>query len=396
MGKRQSQEIEFKWTRDPLFDEEIAQILYEKCLEKLEASVVSVHEILKSKERPFPLSAINLQKIAVSKLKIDSHRVMEIADNLYNKGYISYPRTLSEMYSQTINLKGLVECQRQHPIWGNYAKELLDDGKFLWPRNGKREDDEKKEHPPIHPVKLATKDAHGFTVDEWRIYELIVRHFLACCSKDAVGFETTIKIDIAKESFEAKGLIIRENNWLGIYHPYEKWTEKTLPTFVQHEKFLPKALLLEGSRTKPPNLLTENELITLMDQNGIGTDATIHEQIKAIQENQYVEKKGIYIRPTKLGNCLFEIHESTKTELLKPALRAIMESNLKEISNGKMKKEEFLNNYLDQMAQVFRQMKEGENEILEVMKKYYDETDQENFEKNDFYELVLQEYQPLK
>ena len=61
----------------------------------------------------------------------------------------------------------------------------------MWggPKNGKQDD---KAHPPIHPVKFASKQELGF--DEWRVYELIARHFLATISKDAVGSET--KIDV--------------------------------------------------------------------------------------------------------------------------------------------------------------------------------------------------------
>jgi len=366
LGEKQM--VEFTWARHHIFDEHVATVFYEKCLENKEATVISVQGNPKSRFRPLPLSTINMQKIATSKLRMDSHRVMEVAEKLYNKGFISYPRTETEIYTRTLNLEGLVQTQRQHPMWGNFAVELLEDGKFLWPRNGKNDD---KAHPPIHPVKLATKDGHGLTVDEWRVYELVARHFLACCSRDAVGFETIVKIDIAKEIFQAKGLIIREYNWLEVY-PYEKWSGNTLPLFDLHEKFIPKEIGFKQSRTTPPLLLTENELITQMDKNGIGTDATIHEHIKTIQERQYAEKQGIYFKPTKLGYALVEAYESTGSELWRPGLRAAMELNMTEISRGNMTKEVFLNGCLDQMEQIFRQMKGKETTILEVMQKHYD------------------------
>ena len=77
----------------------------------------------------------------------------------------------------------------------------------MWggPKNGKQDD---KAHPPIHPVKYAAKEDMGF--DEWRIFELICRHFLACISKDAIGAETKVDVTLGGELFSAKGLIIEE------------------------------------------------------------------------------------------------------------------------------------------------------------------------------------------
>lgn len=61
--------------------------------------------------------------------------------------------------------------------------------------------------------------------NEGRLYEFIVRHFLACVSQDAVGQETVVDIDIAKEQFSASGLMIIARNYLDVY-PYDKWNTK--------------------------------------------------------------------------------------------------------------------------------------------------------------------------
>lgn len=77
----------------------------------------------------------------------------------------------------------------------------------MWggPRNGKQDD---KAHPPIHPVKYAAKEDLSF--DEWRVYEIVCRHFLACISKDAIGAETKVEVALGGEMFTTKGLIIEE------------------------------------------------------------------------------------------------------------------------------------------------------------------------------------------
>lgn len=61
--------------------------------------------------------------------------------------------------------------------------------------------------------------------NDQRLYEFIVRHFLACCSEDAKGQETTVEIDISCERFVAHGLMILARNYLDVY-PYERWSDK--------------------------------------------------------------------------------------------------------------------------------------------------------------------------
>jgi DNA topoisomerase III len=135
-------------------------------------------------------------------------------------------------------------------------------GKFDQPRNGKSND---QSHPPIHPTKNVT----NLSGVKKTLYEMIVRHFLACCSEDAHGFETTVTIEIAGELFSDSGLMVVERNFLDIY-PYQKWSDKTLPVFAENERFMPTAINLHHGMTEPPQLLTEAELIDLMDKNGIG------------------------------------------------------------------------------------------------------------------------------
>jgi DNA topoisomerase-3 len=99
------------------------------------------------------------------------------------------------------------------------------------PKNGKQDD---KAHPPIHPVKNASRNE--LAPDEWRVYELVARHFLACISKDAIGAETKIEVLCGGEHFSAKGILIEELNWLDVF-PYEKWSDSVLPPVNKGEEF---------------------------------------------------------------------------------------------------------------------------------------------------------------
>ena len=159
--------------------------------------------------------------------------------------------------------------------FGQFAQKVEAGQMWGGPKNGKQDD---KAHPPIHPVKYASQRDLG--PDEWRVYEMIARHFLACIAKDAVGSETKANVMLGGELFHVKGLIIEEYNWLEVF-PYEKWSDSVLPPLVKGEEFQPHLTMTDGE-TKPPPLLSEADLISKMDQNGIGTDATIHEHIKTV------------------------------------------------------------------------------------------------------------------
>jgi len=110
-----------------------------------------------------------------------------------------------------------------------------------------------KAHPPIHP----TKKAPNLDGDEKRIYELVTRYFLACCSDDAIGHQTVVEIDIADEKFSTRGLAIKALNFLEVLSPFERWRGRVIPEYHEGEVFLPTAINMTDGRTEPPPLLTE-------------------------------------------------------------------------------------------------------------------------------------------
>jgi len=216
-----------------------------------------------------------------------------------------------------MHLQPLVEAQIHDPRWGQYAQGLLA-GNYRAPRAGRDND---KAHPPIHPVK----DGSGLQGDDARIYEFIARRFLGCCSDDAKGTETVVKAEIAEEQFTAKGLVITQRNYLEVY-TYDRWSDTEIPAFTQNERIPSESLVMTQGSTQAPPLLSEADLITLMDKSGIGTDATIHDHIKTIQEREYVTKdpNGRFM-PTTLGFALIEGFDSMgfgfNISMSKPYLR---------------------------------------------------------------------------
>lgn len=175
------------------------------------------------------------------------------------------------------------------------------------------------------------------------MYEFITRRFLACCSKDAKGWQTTVEVEYGGEEFYATGLTVMEKNYLVVY-PYDKWSDNYIPDFQEGEEFQPSVCELRDGQTSKPSLLTEADLVSLMDKNGIGarmsiqvhqhcthacagTDATIAQHIETIVNRNYViehyEGQTKYLLPSVLGIGLIEGYSQIglQKSLDKPQLR---------------------------------------------------------------------------
>ncbi|XP_016051963.1 PREDICTED: DNA topoisomerase 3-alpha isoform X2 [Miniopterus natalensis] len=355
--------VEFSWKRHRLFNHTACLVLYQLCMEDPVATVVEVSSKAKSKWRPQALDTVELEKLASRKLRINAKETMRIAEKLYTQGYISYPRTETNIFPRDLNLTALVEQQTPDPRWGTFAQSILERGGPT-PRNGNKSD---QAHPPIHPTKY-TSSLQG---DEQRVYEFIVRHFLACCSEDAQGQETTVEIVISQEHFLAHGLIILARNYLDVY-PYDRWSDKTLPVYERGSRFQPSTVEMVDGETSPPQLLTEADLIALMEKHGIGTDATHAEHIETIKARMYVgltpDKRFL---PGHLGMGLVEGYDSMGYEMSKPDLRAELEADLKLICEGRKDKFVVLRQQIQKYKKVFTEAVAKAKKLDEALSQYF-------------------------
>jgi DNA topoisomerase III len=396
--KRDGIDVNFAWSRTRLFDRASVIILYERCLLAKMAQVTKVQEKPTKKWKPLPLTTVELQKMATRFLRMSGQQAMTAAENLYNKGFISYPRTETDRFDKGMNLRALVQKQTSDGRWGQFAQNLVDGG-FQQPREGRNDD---KAHPPIHPITYVAPTALGEA--ERKVYEFVVRRFLACCSEDAKGVATDIDITYGEENFHAHGVIVLERNYLDVY-VYDKWTGTAeLPKFMVGERFEPTEALMTEGKTAAPSYLTEADLIALMDANGIGTDATMAEHIQKIQDREYVRTVPRTARqaddgeeedetpaarggrggrgargggrgrggqggasttggrggvmefiPTKLGVALIEGFDrmNLDTSLGKPFLRKEMELKMKAICEGRTSRQAVLHESISQYRRVY-------------------------------------------
>ncbi len=145
-----------------------------------------------------------------------------------------------------------------------YASKLCRDNNFQYPRAGRNDD---AAHPPITPCKAVDPQTIN-DQNQRKIYTLIVKHYLACCSRDAIGKETVLKLRMASEEFTATGLMIVERNWLEIYSPWERWStgQGELPNVQVGSRITPTSILMkEGSTTAPLPISGKFKVILILN-----------------------------------------------------------------------------------------------------------------------------------
>lgn len=371
---QRSRAVDFAWKRGRLYDRLLTLVLYESCLDAGEAIVTNLTGRPKSRWRPIPLATVELQKRASKYLRLGSETLMTAAEELYQQGFISYPRTETERFQPEFQHRPLIENFRDNIGQGHelaeYASKLLTGNNFQVPKAGPNDD---KAHPPITPCRAVDPETINDPTQR-SVYILVVKHYLACCSRDALGRETEITVKMASEEFNAKGLMILEKNWLEIYSPWERWStgQGELPNVQIGSRIIPSALhMREGSTTAPPPI-SEVELITLMDQNGIGTDATIATHISTIQNREYATKDNQQkFHPTTLGIALIEAYNSMGYQLNKPDLRREMEHECNLVASGRKSKEEIMAPLLAKMRECFDNVTSEAQKLDEAVARHY-------------------------
>jgi len=142
----------------------------------------------KKQGRPVPLNTVAMLKACSKALGIGPHQALQTAERLYLMGYLSYPRTESSAYPNSFDIRGTLQDQATDGRWGKYVRDLLQQG-FNKSRGGVDMGD----HPPITPCRAAGFELSG---DMARVYDLVVRHFIASVSNDAIWQSTSIEFEV--------------------------------------------------------------------------------------------------------------------------------------------------------------------------------------------------------
>lgn len=272
---------------------------------------------------------------------------MNIAEKLYLGGFITYPRTETTVYSQNFDFASLLAMfVKNGSPYEDYATRLLHYG-FAIEKSGFDAGD----HPPITPThKMPTR---GFLPGhEGKVYDFICRQFLATLSREATYIKTKVIFEAAGHLFSLSGSTVVDPGFTEVL-PWYKISTRIIPDFEKGDKFSVASIEIKESQTAAPNYISESELISLMEKNGIGTDASMATHINNICERNFVEvvSRARRLKPTPLGNALIQGYKEIDTELISAELRSNIEKNVELIAKGKKD----IDSVLSSVLGIFRQ-----------------------------------------
>jgi DNA topoisomerase-1 len=313
-----------------LWNRRDAQVLARRVEEDGRLRVVYV-ERYPYERRPPP--AFNLPDLQAEASRIYGYAPSEtqkLAEDLYLAAAISYPRTNSQKLPPSINYKGLIERLGRLRDYSSIASELLARDKLI-PVQGAKED---PAHPAIYPTGYPPKD---LTPRHYKIYDLIVRRFLAAFHDNARLVKTTVELVELRgiHRFQAQGTVVTSPGWLSVYH-YSMPEEKIIPPLTVGEEVKVVNAKVKTTWQKPPGLpIKKINLVKWMEKVGIGTEATRARIVDTLYKRGYLSKARGEDEVTSLGASVARLLMSTFPQLSTPDLTRRLEEELESIRAGR-------------------------------------------------------------
>lgn len=264
-------------------------------------------------------------------LGLGPNDAMNTAEKLYLGGFITYPRTETTFYNPNFDFHSLLTSisKSGNPL-AEHADQLTQFG-FSASKSGVDAGD----HPPIMPTHKVP--AKGYlTGHEAKLFDFVCRNFLASLSRDACFVKTIVIFEAAGHQFSLNGTVVVDPGFTEIT-PWVKISNKVIPKFEKGEEFPLSEIAVAEHQTTAPNYLSESELMSLMEKNGIGTDASMATHINNICQRNFVEviTRARRLKPTPLGNALIQGYKEIDAELISAELRSNIEKNMDLIGQGK-------------------------------------------------------------
>ena len=302
----------------------------EKDLRVAEYRVAGVERKEFRRTPPAPFTTSTLQQAAANKLGWTAKRTMQMAQSLYEEGYITYHRTDStniaaeaitsvrEFIVNKLGEKYAAEKAREYKTKSKVAQEA---------------------HEAIRPTEMGREKLDSANRDQERLYEMVWRRFVACQMAEAKGVTVTVTVTGKNNSeykLQAKGETITFEGWYKLNEEKEK--ELVLPEVAEGEKLEFVDLTKEQKFTQPPARYNDASLIKALEEMGIGRPSTYAPTLSTIQDRQYVERiENKRFKPTPLGLAVNDFLVANFPKIVDYEFTANMEYGLDEVANGEKK-----------------------------------------------------------
>ncbi len=358
------QEVKAKHKKKKIFDEEKAKEVKKKCKgKKAEVSNIKTRKYTNKPPTPFNLSS--LQSEAHNQFGYSPAKTQQLAQSLYNDALISYPRTGSKKLPESIGYREIIEKIGEIHGYKGRAKKILKKSE-LEPNEGKATD---PAHPAIYPTGVQPEDLEG---PRRRVYDLIVKRFLATFADEAVKQSVRIDLDIEGEPFFFRGRKVLEKGWLEYYAPYGTTDEVILPDMSEGQMLDPKKFLFQEKETKPPARYNRSSTVKEMEEKNLGTKATRAGIVENLYDRNYIDGERITV--TKIGRELIESLKEYCPDIVSEELTSHFEEEMKEIEDRNQTKEEVLEEAKSKLGNILEEFRKHEEEIGEPLGEAYRET----------------------
>lgn len=314
-------------------------------------TVSGIEEKQSMRRPPVPFTTSSLQMEAGRKLGFNARRTMQIAQGLYERGYITYMRTDSPALSDQAT-----RAARQQAT-SMFGEKFVSGQPRVFQSKSKNA---QEAHEAIRPAGETFRTPQSLLKelnhDEQRLYDLIWKRTVASQMADARVATTTATITSTASTgeaatFRASGTVVMFAGFLAAYEvgkdpaDSDDDEETRLPQLVEGQQLESSAVEAVAHATKPPARFTEPTLIAALEELGIGRPSTYASTIATIQNRDYVWKKGQALVPSWLAMAVVRLLEEHFEELVDYGFTAKMEETLDEIAAGEHTRFDALNEF---------------------------------------------------
>lgn len=293
--------------------------------------VVSSKVTQKKRNPILPFTTSTLQQEASNKLGFSTTKTMSVAQRLYEGvkigsatvGLITYMRT------DSTRIEPEVSKETAKLIAENFGEEYLGKTEF---KSKKSSQDAHEAIRPSYPSYTPAEIQSHLDKDQFKLYELIWRRFMASHMAPAVFDNVQIDLNNSSYTFKASGSSMRFDGFLKIY-TYSKQTDHQIPLLEENWKIAAKSINSEQHFTQAPPRYTEASLVKEMEELGIGRPSTYAPTISTIIARAYISRDKKNLVPTELGFIVNGIMKEHFAEIVDVDFTAKMEESLDEVEN---------------------------------------------------------------
>lgn len=330
IGKTQ---LKAEHEKDKIWEKKIADTAYAKAKVAKEAVVKEITKKIMTQSPPKPYNTTSMLGDIYRYFGYTPQQGMQIAESLYQAGYISYPRTSSEKLPKDIDYRKILAAISRIPKYEKLAISLLGK-KELVPNEGAKTD---AAHPAIYPTTQAPKKMGD---KQQKVYDLIVHRFMAVFGEPAKRESNKISMDINGQIFFVTGKKTIEAGWTSLYGRYSARDEIILPDMKPGDKIKVEKVDMLAKDTQPPARYSQGSVLKEMEDKGLGTKATRPGILQILYNRGYLIGRSIEV--TELGMNLSDILEKNVSEIVSEDLTKHFEGECEKVEGGKMTREQVL------------------------------------------------------